>query len=164
MSSIQRLTSKNNVEVLFRPNTGHILQHKDCLPFLEEAIARAKIPIDYPTIVKLEIYMNKVIGVTHCVQTYKNDEIVYAPRKGREIVSRFVKNRESDPCDHLTIVLKRVITINDTVIYRLITAYIGFISEMEVGDRNIRTEAEKQRCADYWSNHALVWGSQEIIS
>ena len=104
----------------------------------------------------------RVVGKTTCVQTAPGDEIVFAQRRSRRGLTRFVKNRPAQPCSEVTVILKRDDVDQNT--YVLITAFIGGTPQPEPWDQNIRTEAEYLRAVAHWSSHALVWGTEEIIS
>ncbi|HOZ36467.1 MAG TPA: hypothetical protein PLR18_01395 [bacterium] len=43
--------------------------------------------------------------------------------------------------------------------YILITAFVGGLSEPEPWDRNTTPAS-----ADFWANHALIWGCEPIVS
>lgn len=93
------------------------------------------------------------IGKTTCVKVDDNDEIIYALRIGRKGYTKFVKNREPEPTNSATIVLKKTNNI-----YIIITAYIGTQSEVEPWDRHAT-----EKSIEFWNNHALIFGTQEII-
>lgn len=134
----------------------HMQVHKDVYPLLHEAFAMFT-----PTkeiIQKTVIKFDRIIGSTICVTTTPEDEIVYAKRKGRKWASRMVKNRTPTPSDELTIVVKRC----KNNIYRLLTAYVGGLSEREPDDVNIRSDEEYERCVEFWSTHALLYIEQDI--
>lgn len=103
----------------------------------------------------------RVVGETTGVQTAPGDEIIFAQRKGRRGLTRFVKNRPAQPCSEVTVILKRDDV--DRNVYVLITAFIGGTPQPEPWDQNIRTQEEFQRAVEHWSTHALVWGTEEII-
>jgi len=102
----------------------------------------------------------RVVGETVCVVTGRNDQIVYAKRPKRFGHSRFVKNRAPEPCEKAVVILKRD---DYEDYYVLITAFVGHWPELEPWDRNLRTEADRQRSRKFWGSHALVWGSEPTI-
>ncbi|HRH25424.1 MAG TPA: hypothetical protein PLD99_00525 [Parcubacteria group bacterium] len=93
------------------------------------------------------------IGVSMCVETTPEDEIVYAVRPKRRGPTRFVKNREGEPTSEFTVILKKV-----DEGYIVITAFVGPKAEKEPWDP-MATEESKE----FWNNHALIWESEEVI-
>ena len=104
-----------------------------------------------------EVDFGRLIGETVCVATNDADEIVYAQRLRRAGLSRFVKNRVAAPCAAVVVILKR--DDLDMSTYVLISAFVGHKSEPEPWDRN----ATPQSVA-FWNSHALIWGSEPIVS
>lgn len=103
-----------------------------------------------------ELDFGRVIGESSCVPTGWRDTIVYALRPKRQGMTRFVKNRQPEPCSTAVVILKRD---NYESYYVLITAFIGHESGPEPWDPRATKEDRK-----FWENHALVWGSEEVIS
>jgi len=105
--------------------------------------------------IKREVFMGEPTGYSECVETADGDEIVYAYRAGRYGPTRFVKNRQPEPTETVSVILLR--DDNDDKKMVLITSWAGEMAEPEPWDRNATPES-----TNFWSNHALVWGSQEI--
>ena len=97
----------------------------------------------------------RIVGTSVCVPTTDADEIVWAKRPKRSGHSRFVKNRKSEPCSKVVVILKKM-TRSDC--YVLITAFVGNRAEPEPWDRNATSQS-----SEFWASHALVWGSQDVI-
>lgn len=135
---------------------SHLKQHSDVLEHL--GLVVSGITTGNQSIIKEEIDMGRVIGTTDCVETHRFDDIVYAKREGRPWPTRFVLDREPEPCSHITVVMKR-----DGERYKLLTAYIGRMAEKEPDDMSIRCNHEYMRAKHYWDSHALVWGRQEVV-
>lgn len=100
-----------------------------------------------------QIDLPKPIGMCSCVRTNEDDDVYFAIRKGRLGHSRFVLNRQPEPTNSIVLVLKRI-----EHYYSIITSYLGVISGVEPYD----TRATKDDLA-YWSRHAFIDGSEEII-
>ncbi len=100
------------------------------------------------------IDLGRVVGRNSCVQVGEDDEIVFAQREGRKGLSRFVQNREPEPCSVVTVILKK----GDNGEYILITAWVGLQAQPEPWDRN----ATEQSVA-FWTKSALVFGSEPIV-
>lgn len=107
-----------------------------------------------------EVDFGRLIGETVCVGTTDADEIVFAQRPRRAGLTRFVKNRVAEPCSAVTVILKMG---DRSSTYVLITAFLGQLAEKEPWDRSIRTDDEFARAKNFWSAHALVWGSESIV-
>lgn len=136
---------------------AHMQQHQTVLPLLEEVIPN--LTIGEQKVLKTEIDMGRVVGVTDCVPTTQWDDIVFAQRVGRPGKTRFTTNRKQPECNHITVVIRR---FGEKI--KLLTAYIGRVAEREPFDPSIRSGAELMRSKHFWDNHALVWGSQEVVS
>lgn len=154
MENTLRLNSANNKIVVV--DLEHLYLHEGVIPFLEKVISN--LTILQVAIHKETIDMGYQVGFADCVSVGETDEIVYAKRVGRFIYSKFVKNREPEPTNNITVVLKRMSPNK----YKLLTAYIGNSSEKEIEDRSISTEEELNTCIAFWNTHALVLGSCEV--
>jgi len=127
--------------------------HKSVIPLLPEALSKVHIS-DEQFVVK-QVDFGHVVGETTCVVTNESDEIIYAQRPKRLGLSRFVKNRQPEPCESIVVILKKA---EDGDYFVLITAFIGVRPEPEPWDRN-----STPRSKDFWSTHALVWNSEPVI-
>lgn len=103
-----------------------------------------------------EVDFGRPVGETICVATGPGDEIVYAQRPRRLGQTRFVKNRDPEPCSAVTVILKRD-DFEDY--YVLITAFVGHRPEPEPWDRNAT-----EWSVAFWTSHALVWGYEDVVS
>ena len=140
--------TKNGETVVDRHNS-HL--HDGVSAVLPEALLRID-PMGKDFLVE-EVTFSGVIGETTCVATGAGDQVVFAQRLKRFGLTRFVKGKSPEPCKSIVVILKKVENG-----YVLITAFIGHKAEPEPWDRNA-TPASKE----FWSTHALVWGSEEII-
>jgi hypothetical protein len=148
----------DGVRVVTRKD-GHLDQHSDVLPLLQEVLK--KIDTGARSFLVGEVAMGRSVGTTSCVLTSGEDEIVFATRVGRDGPTRFVKQRALENCSYVTVVLKKDFRAE---CYVVITAFVGRKAEREPWDRNIRSAEELNASKRFWSTHALVWGSQEVIS
>jgi hypothetical protein len=137
--------------VIDRPQS-HI--HESVNGILPEAFSRIHLSGEQFTL--QQVNFDQVVGETVCVVTNDKDEIVFAQRPRRAGLTRFVKNRASEPCRSLCVILKKADDRVNT--YVLITAFIGVCPQPEPWDRNATEES-----VEFWSNHALIWGSEEVI-
>ena len=142
-------------EQVYDRHRSHI--HKGVAPLLSVALAR--INAEDRTFLIEEVDFSQPIGETTCVETTRdsgNDKIVYARRPRRHGLTRFVKNREAEPCSAVTVILKRD-DFKDY--YVLITAFVGHKPEPEPWDRNATPQSRA-----FWETHALVWVTEPVES
>jgi len=124
---------------------------RPCAPYLDEALSR----VAGQERIYEEIDFGRVIGVSNCVATHAGDDIVYAQRRNRLGWTRFVKNRQPEPCSSVVVVLAR----EPDGCYILRTAFLGRKTPAEPWDLDARTADS----LSFWSAHALVWGLSEIV-
>lgn len=127
--------------------------HPGVLTLLPESLARIDISGKQFSVEVVEF--DRIIGETICVRTGLQDEIVYAQRPCRAGLSRFVRNRQAEPCSTLVVILKKAL---EEGTYVLISAFFGTRPEPEPWDRNAT-----ERSVEFWSSHALVWGSEPVV-
>jgi len=127
--------------------------HQSVRPILAEALSRVE-SAGRKFFVE-EVDFGRPVGETVCVPTGPSDQIVFAKRPKRFGLSRFVKNRKAEPCSSVVVILK---TADGQQGFVLVTAFIGRRPEPEPWDRNATANSRA-----FWSSHALVWGSEEII-
>lgn len=148
-------------EPVYDRNNSHI--HEGVMRLLPAAFAR--IDSEGRQFLVEEVDYGRPIGETICVATGRGDEIVYSKRPKRFGYSRFVKNRNPEPYNAVTVILKRD---GHEDYYVLITAFVGPRPEPEPWDRkNFSQQSDPQeaerRAQEFWSSHALVWGCEETI-
>lgn len=142
-------------ELVVDREDSHVQSHPTVLPLIREALA--SVHADGRNEFAEEVDLGRVVGETICVETAKDgsdDKIVYARRPPRRGLTRFVKNKRSAPCRHVTVVLKKITGGG----YLLMTAYIGRRSPAEPWDQKWATEESFR----FWSTHALMWNKEEI--
>ncbi|MEI8269811.1 MAG: hypothetical protein WCG45_00420 [bacterium] len=103
-----------------------------------------------------EVKFDRIVGESDCVPTGPEDAIIFAKRPNRWGLTRFVRNRQPEKSSSVVVILKKAEEGN---FFILITAFIGSIAPPEPWDRNATSESR-----NFWNTHALVWGSQEVIS
>jgi hypothetical protein len=135
--------------VIDRPNS-HI--HAGVAELLPEALSRVFLAGEQFSV--QEVQFGRVVGVTTCVETSGSDIVVFAQRPRRFGLSRFVKNRQPEPCSNIVVILKA----GGYGEYILITAFVGQKAEPEPWDRNATDKS-----VAFWNSHALIWGSESVI-
>lgn len=128
--------------------------HEDAGRWLPQALAR--IESKGRDFINEEIGFGRVIGETVCVRTHPADQIIFAQRVNRLGLTRFVKNRQAEPCRSLVVILKRA--AEDRSRFILMTAYVGHRAEPEPWDKSAT-----ERSVAFWDSHALIWGSEPIV-
>ena len=132
----------------------HLIQH----PLLLDAVKKAIPTIEGDDdIIRIQVNAGEIIGTTDLVETSPDDEIVYAKRVARDIYSRFVKNKQPIPTSTITIDIRK--ETSSAPSYYLYTTFIGGVTPSFPGG-----EFLPQQSVEFWSTHALVWGTQEIIA
>lgn len=131
----------------------HLKVHADVTEHLEEAMSR--IDTNDAPFIKLAVQFDHVIGHSTCVQVRKDDQFRYAKRLGRKYPTRFVMNREAEPCSTVVVIMKRTPN-SENYGYTLLTAYIGGLATKEVHDPKLEYE-EAHEANEFWSKHALIW-------
>lgn len=83
----------------------HLLETPNLIELVQEAIPGIGVTDQEEVISEYEF--GRVVGTTNLVETTSEDEIVYAKRKGRDTISRFVKNKQPTPCSSIVVVLRK---------------------------------------------------------
>ena len=144
-------TTNNGIEVYDRPKS-HLSAHSVPKELLAEAISKVS-----QTEVFMEhvVDMGRIVGLNKCVEVRNGDNVVMVKREGRDGFTPVVKNREPEPCQFVTLVLKKV---EGHCI--LITAFIGGKCEPEPWDKRLVPGTEEHRRAtEFWNTHALIYGT-----
>jgi len=131
----------------------HLKVHADVIQYLEEAVQR--IDSKDERFIKVCVDFGKTIGASTCVSVRDGDEFRYAKRIGRKYPTRFVMNREPEPCSTVTVIMKRTPN-SENYGYTLLTAYVGGLATKEVHDPHLEYE-EAHEANEFWSKHALIW-------
>ena len=149
--------TKNQLAVYVDLVKSHAATHLEDTPQLQdlvlEALAGLKVKGDY---LEIELDMGRIIGMTDGVKIEEGDEIIWAKRKNRDSYTVFNKSKVSQPSSFITLALSRQADGS----YVLESAFIssGEGCSPPFPDEPKATVASK----DYWSKHALAWGTQEI--
>lgn len=149
-------------EVVVDRYNSHL--HNSAARILPDALAR--IDSKGRQFLAEEVDFDRLIGGTSCVATGPRDIIVYAKRPKRFGHTRFVKNRMLEPATSLVIILKKA--EDEDNLYVLVTAFIGRLAEPEPWDtrafsRTADSAEAERKSHEFWSTHALLWGTEEII-
>lgn len=137
-------------EWVYDSSPSHI--HPGVAPFLDDIIAATN--SRRRQVIVEKVRYDRVVGYSTCVTTRPGDKIVFARRVNRRGISRFVKNRRSEPTQFVTVILRRT----ERGDYQLKTAYFGEPAPREPwGDR------VKPRPHHFWNRHAFVWGVEPIV-
>jgi len=126
--------------------------------------ALCRVSSNYRQFIEEEITFPGEIGFTACVETCADDDIVFAQRKGRSGLTRFVRGRTPQRSKTVFVVLKRETPQK----YVLITAFIGSKPEPEPWDsrafeRKLNPAMARANSKTFWGGHALVWEEGDIV-
>ena len=154
--------TKDGFPVIDRYNS-HLKEHREVLAILPEALK--KVDTKGRPFIEDEVSFDHTIGKSFCVKTSENDEIVYARRRGRKGLSRFVLNREPEDTNKVSLVLKKIRErvsqgkdAREVNAYLLITAWIGERAEVEYYDPRAT-----EKSLAFWNTHALIYDPELII-
>jgi hypothetical protein len=94
---------------------------------------------------------------TKVVETDVDDEIFFAYRPPKQELSRFVRNRQPEPTNKLTVMLSR----SKRGDYFLLAAYPGPAVPAEIWDerahhRNPNPAASRKHSREFWASHAYL--------
>jgi|GEM_PF-2081513 len=111
-----------------------------------------------------EVQFPGEIGLTACVETGEDDNIVFAQRNNRRGLTRFVRGRSPIRSKSVTVVLKR----ESGEKYVLITGFVGCKPEPEPWDSRAfeskpNPAAASAQSRAFWAGHALVWDGRDIV-
>lgn len=153
--------SKNGAKVTYDPIDSHAATHFEDTPQLKNLVKELISGLDLSGREIARHYdMGRIVGTCDVVNVGSAEEIVYGVRKNRDDdgLVPFVKNREGDPCPYVAIHL--VLQPGGT--YMLSSAWIGTFD----GDDEPFPLAKdaNERSVDFWSRHAFIYGSQEILA
>lgn len=145
---------KDGSVVIDRHNS-HIDHNNPNLDYLEDALA--EVDPNGKAFHMQTITFNEDIGVSVCVPTTTDDEIVFAQRPHRNGLTRFVKNRQPIPTNELMVILKKSENATEST-YVLITAFAGPQAEPEPWDTNATNDSRI-----FWASHALIYQPEEVV-
>lgn len=151
--------SKNGVDIKYDPIHSHAVTHLEDTPQLKDLVAEVASGLDLGG-QEISTYfdMGRIVGTCDVVEVDSSDELVYGVRKNRpdDGLVPFTKSRLGDPCSFVAL---QLLPKTDGG-YVLASAWIGTIGEDDepFPDSPYATE----RSTEYWTNHAFVYGSQEI--
>lgn len=147
--------TKNGHLVYLDLDYSHAVTHFEHHPQLRKAVGKIISTLEATEdLVRIEQDMGEPVGTTDLVETADGDEIVYAIRPRRQIYSRFVKGKTSVPSTFVTVTLRK--KDHD---YFLYTAFVGKNTPSFPGGDYLPEQSK-----EFWAHHALVWGSQDVIS
>ena len=104
---------------------------------------------------KKEIHFPNTIGLSHCVETTSNDEVIMVYRKNRQGQTPMVINRKPEPSNTLTVIILKDTKHENR--YILVSCFVGGGSMREPWDKGIMTDEERKQSEEFWSSHALLY-------
>ncbi len=147
--------SKNGKKVWHDPVESHASTHIAKTSQLLEEIKGLIPSLDLEgERIRDNVELDSVIGKTGLVETTDDDEVVYALRPKRQAYSRFVKGKEPQETRWMTFDIRK----SDEDNYYIYTVFVGKDTPSFPGGEHLPEQSR-----DFWSKHALVWGSQEVL-
>ena len=148
--------TKNGMDVYVDEESSHASTHFVDTPKLLDSVKRIIPTIDLvENHVRFEKDTGEEVGNSALVETYPGDDILYALRPRRTEYSRFVKNKLATSTNWITLDLRK----SEENQYDLYTAFAGRLTPSFPGGDYLTEQS-----VEFLSKHALVWGSQEIVS
>ena len=143
-------------------HNSHLANDAVTLAAVNAALARTR--SHNRPFIEEEVEFAHPVGETSCVTTTSDDVVVYAPRIGRNGLTRFVLDRRPEACNKVYVVLKRI----EGGQYLLITAFVGKRAQPEPFDEkafsHARDRSQARRDAEiFWSQHALLFDPTKIV-
>jgi hypothetical protein len=150
----------NGIQVIVDPVNSHAATHLEDTPglggLLAEVLAKKEVDVyaegDGDTMI-FDMDLERPVGVSYQVPTDETDDIVYAVRKNRDTYMRFTRSRPPEPTSCVSVILKRETNSR----YSLFSGWVGPRTPAIPGTQHATPES-----FDFWTTHALVWGTQEV--
>ena len=102
------------------------------------------------------VNLERVLGTVSVLETGPDDEIVWAQRRGKRWLSRFVKNRAPEATSLITVLLVAAAHGG----YKLVDAYLGpFVPYEKTNPKHGHNRVSRE----FWDNHAFLWSEEWII-
>jgi len=147
---------KSGETVLIPQETkDHLLAHPEIWDVLEEALS--KVESNIRDFIIEEVDMGRFIGKSGAIRLTESTmsqikKLQFAKRVGRENWSRVITGAEAPDCNSVVVIASR----EDDNNYKLITAYVGWLSEREPTDPGL-TVGDLPKSLKFWSSYALVY-------
>ena len=154
------VTNEYGIFEIFDRQDSHIHKQEGLSnKLLEEAIR--KIEVNGEDFINEEVKFDSVIGYSNCVELNECDKssVIYVRRKGRRGKTPMIKGKLPEPCDTVTVILKRYKSSNW---YIVVTAFIGKNSKKEPWDKSIRSRKKRKESEIFWQNHALIYNPELV--
>jgi len=147
--------SQNGINITYDPLHSHASTHfadtPHIMPYVRNVLENTIVAGD---MMRFDADTGVDLGLSGLVETDESDEIVYAVREKRDRPIRFTKSREAVLSRMVSVILTRL----DDGTYDLFSAWLGPQSPPAPNSPHANEES-----VPFWSNHALVWGTQEIV-
>lgn len=124
-------------------------QQKGVFNCLHSQFEELTVTFDYP------------VGYADMFETQEKDNVIYAIRKGRNIYSRFVTDKEPYLINTCAILLNQSYVSKTT--YSIVTMFPGYVSQKAPQDKNIKTSEELKDSISFWKNHAILFNPDDVL-
>ncbi|HEX8763155.1 MAG TPA: hypothetical protein VF733_05360 [Candidatus Saccharimonadales bacterium] len=147
--------SQNDKVVWVDTINSHAATHIADTPKLKElaaeVLSQTILSQDYH---QLHKDLGRIVGTCDLIANQPGDEIVYAKRLNRNEYTVFNKTRPPQPSSLVTVAVEK----RDDDTYELVSAWVGPSDSPSFPG----TERETAESKEFWSNHSLAWGRQEV--
>ena len=147
--------SKNGVQVWYNKHSSHAATHIGDTPQLEELAAEITRKTDLDgAYMQFHTDMGRIVGASDLVDVKPGDRLTYAKRLNRDTYSVFNLSKTPQPSSLVTTAYE----VRDDGSWELVSTWIGPSDSPSFPG----TERETPDSKEFWSKHALAWGTQEI--
>ena len=135
-----------------KPLSTNVSNNPHLLRLAEQAVASAELK---GVKMQLEYVIDHDIGLSELIETNPADVIFYAQTSKTSCFTRFVKNRQSVPTGSITVSLVQ----DEDDDYEITNIWIGTTFPPTPDDPEATAES-----VEFWSNHAIVYNGQPLVS
>lgn len=147
--------SKNGIDIWYNKVSSHAATHINDTPGLAALAAEVAHTTDlHGDYLQFHTDMGQIVGNSDLVEIQPGDKIVYAKRFNRDSYTVFNLSRPPEPSSLVTTAFE----LRDDGTYELVSTWIGPSDSPSFPG----TERETPDSKEFWSRHALAWGTQEV--
>lgn len=154
--------TNNGFKVYDREDLKFSLGEEVSLELLKEGLRKIQFP-KWVKFEKFELNFHRPIGLSRCVSITKEDQVVMVYRKGKEGMTPMVLNRNAEPSEWLSIVLRKDYDLANANQLTLISSFIGSGRTPEPWDKRLRKHSKAKAAAEaFWETHAFIYDESLI--
>lgn len=147
--------SKNGKQVWYDVVGSHVATHaQDAPQLLALAAEITQNTVLHDDFILFHTDVGRIVGVSDLVDIEPGDKLLWAKRLNRDEYTVFNMSKQPQPSSFVTTAYE----LRPDGSYELVSAWIGSSDSPSMPG----TERETSESHEYWSTHALAWGSQQI--